>query len=128
MPIHKTIPVLTVFILLTACSKKSGGNNDTTPPVITIVSPLNNEHFNAGETIQTTATATDNDRVTELHIHVSNATTGVLLRDIHSFPGQPSGTVQDSFTAAAGINYAIKIIAYDAAHNLATAEVDVSAN
>ena len=110
------------------CSKKSTSNTDNTPPVITIISPLNNQHFNAGEIIQTTANVTDNDRITELHIHVNNATTGILLRDIHSFPGQSTSTVQDSFAAEAGISYTIKIIAYDVAHNLATAQVNVSVN
>jgi hypothetical protein len=66
--------------------------------------------------------------VTELHIHVTDKTTGVLLRDIHSYPDQPTGTVQDSFTADAGITYIITILAKDPAQNLATAKVEVSSN
>jgi len=99
-----------------------------TPPVITIVSPLNNQHFAAGETISTVASATDNNEVTELHIHVINKATGELLRDIHSYPAKTSGTVQDSFTAGAGIIYTIQIIAKDPAQNVATAKVEVSVN
>jgi len=92
------------------------------------MSPLNNQHFNAGETITTVASATDNNEVTELHIHVINKATGELLRDIHSYPGKTTGTVQDSFAADAGIIYTIQIIAKDPAQNLATAKVEVSSN
>ena len=126
MPANKIIiPVLLLVMLITACSKKAETVNDNTPPVITIISPLNNQHFNAGEIIHTTAEVTDNDRVVELHIHVINTATGILLRDIHSYPGQPSATVEDSFAAETGINYTIKIIAKDAAQNQSTAEVFV---
>ena len=114
-------------IFLAGCSKKQD-TGDKIAPVITITSPSNNQHFTAGQTINTTASATDNDKVTELHIHVINKTTGELLRDIHSYPDQQSGTVQDSFAAEAGIIYTIQIIAKDPAQNLATAKVEVSVN
>lgn len=117
-----------MLIFSTACSKKSTRNTDRTAPVITIVSPLNNQAFASGEIIQITVNATDNDKVIEMHIHVTNKTTGNLLRDIHSFPGQSSGTIQDSFTAEAGITYTIKIIAKDPAQNLTTSQVEVSGN
>jgi len=124
----KNISVLIIAFFLFACSKKKDGDNDTSPPVITIVSPQNNQHFKAGDIIQTTANATDNDKVTELHIHVTDKATGNLLRDIHSYPGQSSGTVQDSFAAGGGITYVIQIIAKDPTQNLATAKVEVSGN
>jgi Bacterial Ig domain len=116
-----------LIIFLTACSKKPD-TGDKIAPVITITSPSNNQHFTAGQTINTTASATDNDKVTELHIHVTDKTTGALLRDIHSYPGQSSGTVEDSFVADPGIFYTIVIIAKDPAQNLATAMVEVSSN
>jgi hypothetical protein len=122
---HLTIPLL---FLLGACSKNSHTSGDVTAPVITITSPLNNEHFAAGDTISTVASATDNNEVTELHIHVINKATGELLRDIHSYPAKVTGTVQDSFTADAGIIYTIQIIAKDPAQNSATAKVEVSSN
>ena len=119
---------LAILVLLIACSKKENGDKDVTLPVITIVSPQNNQLFNAGDAIETTATASDNDKVTELHIHVINKSTGALLRDIHSYPGKPTGTVEDSFPAQAGIIYTIQIIAKDPAQNTATAKVEVSVN
>jgi Big-like domain-containing protein len=119
---------ISLIFLLAACSKNSHTSGDVTPPVITITSPLNNEHFAAGEIISTVASATDDNEVTELHIHVINKATGELLRDIHSYPAKTSGTVQDSFAADAGIIYTIQIIAKDPAQNVATAKVEVSSN
>jgi hypothetical protein len=119
-----------VAALFVSCSRNNGtdsnGVKDTTPPIITIVSPIDNQQFTAGQTIQITANAIDNLKVTELHIHVSNAVTGVLLRDIHSYPGTMTATVQDSFTAQNGISYLIKLIGYDPSHNLATAQISIS--
>jgi hypothetical protein len=119
---------LAIILLLIACSKTENGDKDVTLPVITIVSPQNNQLFNAGDPIQTTATASDNDKVTELHIHVINKSTGDLLRDIHSYPGKSTGSVEDFFPAQAGIIYTIQIIAKDPAQNTATAKVEVSVN
>jgi hypothetical protein len=116
-----------LYIFLFGCSKKPD-TGDTTAPSITIISPSNNQQFNIGQTISTVANATDNNQVTELHIHVINKMTGALLRDIHSYPNKPSGTVQDSFPADSGIAYTIQIIAKDPAQNTATAKVDVSVN
>ena len=115
------------LISLIGCSKKPDAG-DKTAPVVTITSPLNNQHFVAGQTISTFATATDDNKVTELHIHVTDKATGTLLRDIHSYPDESTGTVQDSFTADAGIIYLIQIIAKDPAQNIATAKVEVSSN
>ena len=118
----------TSLVFLASCSKKSGDSEDTTPPVVTIVSPLNNQVFTAGQTIQITVNASDNDKVTELHIQVINKTNGNLLRLIHSVVGQANGTAQDSFIAQAGVNYIIEVLAQDPAQNLTTSQVEVSGN
>jgi hypothetical protein len=127
------LSAVTVVIVISACSKGTNGENDangttkdTTGPVITIVSPTNNQTFTTGQTIQTTANATDNVKVTELHIHVIDKTTGNLLRDIHSYPDAKTGNVQDAFSAQAGLTYTIKIIANDPSQNLTTSQVEVS--
>jgi len=119
---------LTSLVFLTSCSKKSGDSEDTSPPIITIVSPLNNQVFTAGQTIQITVNASDNDKVTELHIQVINKTNGNLLRLIHSILGQANGTAQDSFIAEAGVTYIIEVLAQDPAQNLTTSQVEVSGN
>src|SRR4051812_37401833 len=113
---------LLLIIFLAACSKDKG---DKTAPLITILAPANHQAFTAGQTIQVTVTASDNDKVTELHIHVTDKATGNLLRDIHSYPVQASGQVQDSFTAEAGFTYIIEIIAKDPTQNFSTLRIEV---
>ena len=122
---------VSILIVLISCSRNNGNNGyikDTAAPAITIVTPANNQSFNSGQTIQITATASDNVKVTQLEIHVSDKSTGALLRDIHSYPGDKNGTVQDSFSAQAGAGYLIKIIAYDPSQNLGTLQIEVSVN
>lgn len=118
------------FVILSSlsCNKNSNQPSDNIPPVIQIISPANNQVFLSGQTIQTTANVTDNVKVTELHIHISDKTNGNLLRDIHAYPDNKNGIIEDSFTAQAGMSYNIKIIAYDPEHNLATADVNVTVN
>ncbi len=122
------------MIAIASCSKngsQSGSANnakDTSAPVITISSPINNQVFSSGQTIQVSASAVDNVKLTELHIDVLNASTGSILRDVHSYPNDKTGTVEDSFVAQAGLSYTIKIIALDPSQNLSTTQVDVSAN
>jgi hypothetical protein len=120
------LPVLPLFFLL-ACSKKKD-DKDHALPTVTIISPVNNQQFTAGQTIQVTAMATDNDKVSEMHIHVKNKNTGILLRDVHAYPNQANGTVQDSFTAAAGIVYSIEVTAKDPAQNFSGIKVEVLVN
>ena len=119
---------MTSLVFLASCSKKSGDTKDTSPPVITVVSPQNNQVFTAGQTIQITVDASDDDKVSELHIEVKNKTTGNLLRLVHSFPGQANATVQDSFGAEAGVTYNIEITGKDPAQNLTNKKVEVSGN
>ncbi|WP_121356758.1 Ig-like domain-containing protein [Flavisolibacter nicotianae] len=133
MTFFRTTILLLFTCLFFACSKNGStigteNTKDTTAPAITITSPTNNQIFSSGQTIQVTASATDNNKVSELHIHVLNKETGALLRDIHSYPDAKTGTVQDAFTAQTGLSYIIKIIAFDPSQNLATAQVDVSTN
>ena len=129
-----TIVMVSVFIFLLSCSKSGGSNNrntevkDTIPPTITIVTPTSNQQFVAGQSIEIKAISSDNVKLTQLHIHINNSTTGTLLRDVHSYPGDKTGMVEDSFPALAGTSYTIKVYAYDSKQNLTTAIVEVSAN
>lgn len=125
----KTVCIVCVAILLSlSCSKNSSEAGDKDPPVIQIISPADNHVFLAGQTIQTFADVTDNVKVSELHIHINDNSNGIRLRDIHAYPDNKNGTIQDSFPAQAGMSYNIKIIAYDPEYNMATAEVNVTVN
>jgi hypothetical protein len=118
-----------ILIMATAgCSKSSSGSNDDQLPVVTITAPTANQRFNAGQTIAITGTITDNEKLAELHVHISNRETGALLVDIHRYPSVPSYTISETFQVQAAITYRIQIIAKDNSANEGRASVEISAN
>lgn len=125
--------VWVMMLGLCSCGKTTvegteGDGRDTTRPIVVIVAPISTAPVNAGDKIRIEATATDNVKLTELHIHVTNAISGAILRDIHSYPGQPTGVVKDSFPAQGGLIYQIKIISFDPSQNLGSAQIQVPVN
>ena len=119
--------VLVLPFVLVACSKDNG-EKDNELPVVTINSPNNNQIFNAGATVTISGTVTDNKKVSELHVHISNSTTGALLIDIHRYPATASYDLNESFQTQGGINYKIQVIAKDNSANENRATVEVSTN
>ncbi len=115
-------------LLMCACSKDEGGNKDRILPVLEITSPTNNQVFTAGSTVNVTGNLSDNGRLVEVHVHISNKNTGDLLIDIHRYPSAPSFTLNESFQAEAGIEYRIQVIAKDDATNENRATVEISSN
>lgn len=115
-------------IAITSCSKKGSTVSDRELPVITINTPAGNQVFQAGDAISVTGTATDNQKLAEVHVHVYNNMTGAELYDIHHNPLAPSYNFSESFTAQAGILYKIQIMAIDVSANTAYATVYASAN
>jgi hypothetical protein len=115
------------FILVISCSKSSD-EKDNDSPVVTITSPTDNQVFDAGATVSITGTITDNKKVSEVHVHISNNTTGNLLIDIHRNPGSASYTINESFQTQAGIQYKIQVIAKDKSANEGRATVEISSN
>lgn len=113
-------------LIVVSCSKKDSGDKEA--PVVTILSPSNNQSFTPGQTIQVEGRATDNEKITEFHIHITHKTTGALLRDIHAYPGQATGTTSYSFAAEAGMGYKIELVAKDPAQNSGSAAVTVTVN
>lgn len=115
------------------CTKDSngGGNSnekDTVKPQVHFVLPVNNQVVNQGEMIRVEANGTDNIKLTQLHIHITNQVTGSILRDVHSYPGGVSGTVKDSFYAQTGLIYKIQVLAYDPSQNMSVIETTVTVN
>jgi Bacterial Ig domain len=119
---------IALLLLVTGCSKNSADEKDTVPPVITITSPVNGQTFTNGQTINITGTIADDKYIAETHIHVTNNSTGNLLMDVHLYPASASASFNQTFTATAGINYKIQVIAKDRAVNEARASVEVSCN
>jgi len=119
---------LTILIfILTSCSKNNS-IKDNEPPVITINTPVNNEVFNSGETVNIAGSITDGKKITEVHVHISNNTTGSLLIDIHRYPAITSYNLNESFQTTSGINYKIQVIAKDNSANENRATVEISSN
>ncbi len=116
-----------LFGLFVSCSKNNGGK-DSELPAIVIVSPTNNQLFNGGETVTINATLTDNKRIAEVHVHVTNNTSGALLMDIHRYPNSANYALSESFIAQAGIQYKIQLLVKDNSANENNASVLISCN
>lgn len=114
--------------LAAACSKNNSSDDDNQSPVVTITSPANNSTVTGGQTVNIAGTITDNNRIAELHVHISNNNTGTLLVDIHRTPAGNSYSLNENFTTQAGITYKIQVIAKDAAANETISSVLVTAN
>jgi hypothetical protein len=122
---------LTLFFLLaiiTSCSKSGTTASDNVLPVVSITSPAANQVFNGGQTINITAHLTDNARIVEVHVHISDMNTGALLIDIHRNPGNGDYALNENFVVQSGVQYKILILAKDNSANEGHAEVDISSN
>ena len=115
------------MILLASCSK-SNSVKDNELPVVIITSPNSDQLFSAGETVNITGTLSDNQKLTEVHVHISNNSTGTLLIDIHRNPEAAIYNLNESFQAQAGINYKIQVIAKDNSTNENRSAVEITSN
>ncbi len=116
-----------LFLLLAACSKNNSGK-DSQPPIISFVSPANNQVFTGGQTVTINAALSDNKRVAEVHVHISNYITGALLVDVHRYPNAANYALNESFTVQSGIQYKIQLLVKDNSANENNASVMISAN
>lgn len=114
-------------MLLSGCSKNST-EKDNELPAVTLSSPANNQVFNAGQTVSITGNISDNKKISEVHVHISNNSTGTLLIDIHRYPSTATYTLNETFQTQAGIQYKIQVIAKDNSANENRATVEISSN
>jgi uncharacterized protein DUF4625 len=120
------LPLLLVF--LAACSKRSGADKDYDAPVITLNTPVNNQHFIPGQAISVTGTVSDNKYIKVIHVVITNFDTGVEYMHVHISPATSSASFDQSLTTQAGINYQVEIIAEDPSANISSKKAEVSAN
>lgn len=123
----KSLVPLLLVVLSLACSKNEK-LKDNELPVVTITSPNNNQVFSAGETVHITGILSDNQQLAEVHVHISNNSTGTLLIDIHRNPAAATYSLNESFLAQAGINYKIQVIAKDNSANENRSTVEITSN
>lgn len=116
------------LVFIFACSKNSGGSNDNEAPVVTLSSPTPSQQFTSGQTVFINGQLTDNEKLSEVHVHISDIQTGALLIDIHRYPAASTYTLEESFQAQAGIAYKIQVIAKDNSANEGRAVVEISTN
>ena len=95
---------------------------------MTLQSPVDNQVFTAGETVAITGTLTDNKLLAEVHVHISNLVTGVLLVDIHRYPTTSTYALAETFQVAAATQYKIQVIAKDNSANENRATLQISGN
>ena len=124
----KFISLLLLVVILPGGCSKDNTEPDRELPVVAITSPANNEVFSAGETVTINGDLSDNQKLTEVHVHISNNTTGALLIDIHRSPGAATYQLNESVQTQAGINYKIQVIAKDNSANENRAAVEITSN
>ncbi len=116
------------LILLAACNKDSSGVSDHVLPVINLQTPTSGQVLSSGVAFHIKGTISDDQYISQAHVHVNNNTTGAELMDVHINPNGPSASFDETYTPVAGITYNITIMAYDRATNLSTTTVIVSCN
>jgi hypothetical protein len=116
------------LFLVVACSKDNKTVDDDFLPMIVLSSPSNGQVFTGGATVNITASITDNIKLAEVHVHISDHATGQLLVDIHRYPNAAAYALNESFQAQSGINYTIRVIAIDRSGNTEMQTVQVTVN
>lgn len=122
----RNLLILTVAIL--AGCKKEEKNGDSQMPIIMLTAPTNNQSFTAGQNINITATISDNAVIREVHLEITNTTTGAFLTHEHYAPNAASYTLSKTFVGQANSTYKIKVQAEDGSNNAAKSEVTVISN
>jgi hypothetical protein len=120
--------LLTTLFLLFGCKKENAGEADTELPVVVINSPSNNQVFSVGEQVTIKATITDNKKLEEIHMELTNTTTGTFITHEHYAPDGVSYMLNKTFTAQLSGTYRIKVEAHDLKGNIAQSFVNISAN
>lgn len=116
------------LLLLAACKKDHGEAADAEAPVIKMTSPSANQAFTAGQNLVVNGRITDNTRIEEVHLELTNKTTGVLLTHEHFVPDSAGYTLARTFMLSPAATYKIKVEAEDTKGNSSEVEITVSAN
>lgn len=116
------------LFVLAACKKDHGEAADTEAPVIKMTSPAPNQVFASGQSLVVNGRITDNTRIEEVHLELTNKTTGALITHEHFVPDSAGYTLARTFTLAPSATYKIKVEAEDTKGNSSEVEINVSAN
>jgi len=111
-----------ILFFATACGKK-----DEISPEISIISPIENQVFSAGQTITIKASVSDNEGVHTIHVIAVDNAGGHWVHSEEHVDGKTFEIIR-TFVANAGKKYTISIDATDHNENTATQDVTVSSN
>ena len=112
---------LCALVLITSCSK------ETNRPLMRIISPFNNQVFTSGETVNIRGTISDDTQVHDLHMTITNTSTGTQIMHLNEHLDTQVYTLSQSFIVQAGNSYTIKIEADDHSSNTTGIQLVVSA-
>jgi hypothetical protein len=115
------------MITILACNKTSPRKNDRESPVVTITTPSNNATVTSNVPLTIAGSITDNQYIAEVHIHITNLTSGQLQLDVHLYPAAAQASFSQTFTPQAGQRYKIQVIARDRSVNEGIQTVEISA-
>ena len=115
---------LIVWILFLSCSKKQ--EDDKEAPVIKIDTPVNNQVFAGGETIDIKGLVSDNQYIKMTHIVIKDLATEVF--HVHIIPTSKTYAFNQPLTVESGVHYNIQVIGEDPAGNSFSQEVNISGN
>ena len=124
----KIIPYYILLVILVSCAKFSKQDDDKELPMIQLTSPSNNQVYTGGETANITATITDNNKLSLVHVHIYNNATGQLVVDIHRSPTASTYSLNETLQVQSGIEYKIQVVAIDNSANQQVQTVFISAN
>lgn len=115
--------ILTAF----SCSKKTG-TDDNEAPVVSIIAPTLNQVFTGAQSIYIAGSASDNKYIEEIHIEVTDFTTGSEYLHVHIHPDGKVFSYNQAFTVQPGKHYKIRVLVEDASSNSSAAIGEITCN
>jgi hypothetical protein len=121
--------IVIVALLMVNC--KSESLKDKTLPVITIESPIANQHYNIGDTILIKGNITDINTLVETGTHITSVFDNGEFSHLHYgllYSNTWNFTVKHKITHSQRTNYIITVEGMDEAGNEAKKDVTISIN
>ena len=112
----KILTYCIILLVIASCNKKDQVN-DKELPVIEVTSPVNMDAYRAGLIAPIKATITDNNKLAEIHVHIYDNISGMLLLDIHRIPFGNTYSLYEGLQVQPATDYKIQVVAIDHSAN-----------
>lgn len=110
-------------LLFTGCQRKIG---DFNPPIVTFISPEDESIFSSGGTVIVRATITDDIRISQVHLDVTNVNLNRSVVRFTATPKELSYELEQRFTTTFRTRYEIAVEAEDLDGNVHREKIYVS--